>query len=190
MHERVGIFLDRDGTVNVDRDYLSDPDRLELIPGAADAIREANAFGVRVFVITNQSGVARGLYTERDVVAVHRRLEELLERQGAHLDAIYYCPHHPEVGTAAYRKVCTCRKPKTGMLIQARDSFDLDLAKSFVVGDKCTDVLTGHQAGCGTVLVQTGYGSLESEECDSADHVARDVYEAWRYIRKTLARSR
>lgn len=189
MRERVGIFLDRDGTINVDLDYLSDPEKLELIPGAVEAIKEANEFGVKVFVITNQSGVARELYSEGDVEAVHARLRETLSRRGAHLDEIYYCPHHPAYGTVAYRKVCTCRKPKTGMLLQARDSFGIDLSKSYVVGDKCTDIETGRNAGCGTVLVLTGYGAVEAEECGEnggPDHIAKDVYAAWQYIKKNM----
>src|SRR3990172_8205760 len=96
-HE-VGIFFDRDGTINVDLDYLSDPEQLQLIPGAVDAIKEANDLGVRVFVITNQSGVARGLYDEKDVRAVHSRLQEVLKLSGAHIDALFYCPHHPDYG--------------------------------------------------------------------------------------------
>ncbi|MBI2620091.1 MAG: D-glycero-beta-D-manno-heptose 1,7-bisphosphate 7-phosphatase [Ignavibacteriales bacterium] len=192
MHEEVGIFFDRDGTINVELDYISDPDKLELVPGAAKAIREANEFGVKVFVITNQSGVARGLYTEHDVEAVHTRLRKTLADHGAHLDAIYYCPHHPEYGTPAYRKVCTCRKPKTGMLQEARKSFRIDLSKSYVVGDKCTDIEAGRTAHCGTVLVLTGYGAAEAEDCGKAggaDHVAKDIYAAWHYIRKNIDRT-
>lgn len=182
----VGIFFDRDGTINVDADYLSDPDDLELIPGAAEAIRDANRLGVRAFVITNQSGVARGLYSEEDVRAVHQRLTRLLARDGAHIDAFYYCPHHPEYGEAPYRRVCSCRKPKTGMLLQAQMEFGINLASSFVVGDKCTDLQAGRAAACGTVLVLTGYGAIEVEECRKAgtvDLVARDILEAWGAIR-------
>ena len=183
---QVGIFFDRDGTINVDLDYLSDPDKLQLLPGAAQAIHEANEFGVRVFVITNQSGVARGLYSESDVIAVHERLRSILRRQGAFIDEIYYCPHHPTYGIPPYRKVCNCRKPKTGMLEQARRSYSIDLEASFVVGDKCTDIETGKRAGCGTVLVLTGYGVTEVGDCGkhpTVDHVAETIYDAWRHIR-------
>ena len=185
-HE-VGVFFDRDGTINVDLDYLSDPEKLRLIPGAADAIKEANELGVRVFVITNQSGVARGLYTEQDVHTVHRRLQQVLRQAGARIDALFYCPHHPDYGNPPYRKECSCRKPKIGMLKEAEKSFGIDLKASFVVGDKCTDVETGKNAGCGTVLVLTGYGTAEAAECGAkADHVARDIYEAWKHIRHII----
>lgn len=185
----VGIFFDRDGTINVDADYLSDPDDLELIPGAVEAIRDANRLGVRAFVITNQSGVARGLYSEDDVKAVHQRLIRLLARDGAHIDAFYYCPHHPEYGEAPYRRVCSCRKPKIGMLLQAQKEFGITLAASFVVGDKGTDLQAGRAAGCGTVLVLTGYGATEVEECRKAgtvDLVAADILEAWGAIRARI----
>ena len=186
---QVGIFFDRDGTINVELDHLSDPDRLQLLPGAARAIHEANAYGVRVFVITNQSGVARGLHAESDVIAVNTRLQDVLRREGAFIDAIYYCPHHPTYGVPPYRKVCNCRKPKTGMLDQASREFGIDLASSFVIGDKCTDVEAGRRAGCGTVLVLTGYGATEVEDCGNTpvvDHVAENIYDAWTHIRKRL----
>jgi D-glycero-D-manno-heptose 1,7-bisphosphate phosphatase len=187
--QEAGIFFDRDGTINVDLDYISDPEKLQLIPGAVEAIKEANALGVRVFVITNQSGVARGLYSEKDVRAVHSRLRKVLKRSGAHIDAIFYCPHHPDYGLPPYRKVCTCRKPSTGMLKEAERSFGIDLKASFVVGDKCTDIETGRNAGCGTVLVLTGYGATEAEECARrSDYVARDIYDAWKHIRHTIER--
>ncbi len=185
--QEVGVFFDRDGTINVDLDYLADPDKLQLIPGAAKAIKEANELGVRVFVITNQSGVARGLYREEDVLAVHHRLERVLKDSGARIDALFYCPHHPDYGIAPYRKVCKCRKPSTGMLREAQKSFGIDLRASFVVGDKCTDVKTGKNAGCGTVLVLTGYGATESDDCGAeADFVAQDIYDAWKYIKRKV----
>ena len=184
-----GLFLDRDGTINVEPDYSADPDTFELIPGSAEAIREANDLGLKVFVITNQSGVARGLFREEDVVAMNERLVEILKEAGARIDAVYYCPHHPDVGAPPYRKVCTCRKPNTGMLLQAEKEHGIDLASSFVVGDKCSDILTGRNAGCGTVLVLTGYGASELEECKKLggpDHVAEHLSGAWNYIREIL----
>ncbi|HEY4613810.1 MAG TPA: HAD-IIIA family hydrolase, partial [Bacteroidota bacterium] len=109
----VGVFFDRDGTLNTEVDFLSRPDDLQLIPNAARAIREANTLGVKVFIITNQSGIARGLLSESDLARVHERLRQKLADDGAHVDGIYYCPHHPEYGGAQYKKQCTCRKPKT-----------------------------------------------------------------------------
>lgn len=188
--ERVGIFFDRDGTINTEVDYLSRPDELKLFPKAAKAIREANRYGAKVFIITNQSGIARGFLTENNLRAIHRRLLELLAEQDARIDAIYFCPHHPLYGHPPYRKECTCRKPKTGMLLQAHKDHGIDLQQSFVVGDRCIDIKAGEHAGCGTVLVLTGYGAAEREECLSSarvDKVAPDVYGAWQYIRKRIS---
>jgi D-glycero-D-manno-heptose 1,7-bisphosphate phosphatase len=112
----VGIFFDRDGTINTEVDFLRRPDELELIPKAAQAIREANSLGLKVFVITNQSGVARGLLTEADLGTVHDRLHTLLNSQGVRIDAIYYCPHHLDFEKPPYNILCDCRKPDIGML--------------------------------------------------------------------------
>lgn len=188
----VGVFFDRDGTINTEVDYLSRPEDLQLIPDAAKAIREANRLGVKVFVITNQSGIARGLLTENDLVRVHKRLEQLLARHDARLDGIYYCPHHPDYGEPQYRKTCNCRKPKTGMLKQAARKFGVDLKASYVVGDRCVDMMAGERAGCGTVLVLTGYGATEQEECVSSarvNHVAPNIYAAWKYIKHRIHRN-
>ncbi len=188
-HQKVGIFFDRDGTLNTEIDYLSRPEELVLIPNTARAIREANTLGVRVFVITNQSGIARGLFTEADLGSIHHRFIKLLAAEDATIDKIYYCPHHPEYGNPPYRVLCTCRKPKTGMLEQAVSEFGVELAKSFVVGDRCVDIMTGEHAGCGTVLVRTGYGTVELDECRRSsrlDFVADDAYEAWQYIKRQI----
>lgn len=185
----VGLFIDRDGTINTEVDFLTRPEDLQLIPNAAEAIREANRLGIKVIVITNQSGIARGLMSEEDVHAVHRKLEKLLAERGARIDAIFYCPHHPDYGTPQYRQECTCRKPKTGMLERAAKEFNLDLRSSFVVGDRWVDMKAGEQAGCGTILVLTGYGTVEREECEKTtriDHVAQDLYTAWEYIKHRL----
>jgi D-glycero-D-manno-heptose 1,7-bisphosphate phosphatase len=185
----IGLFIDRDGTINTEVDFLTRPEDLHLIPNAAQAIREANSLGIKVFVITNQSGVARGLMSEDDVRNVHKQLEKLLAQHGARVDAIYYCPHHPEYGSAEYRKECTCRKPKTGMLEQAARDYGVNLRRSFVVGDRCIDMEAGENAGCGTILVLTGYGMTEREECGahgSVDYVAPDLYAAWQYIQRRL----
>lgn len=188
--ENVGIFFDRDGTINTEVDFLSDPDDLELIPGAARVIHEANTLGTRVFVITNQSGIARGFLSESELHSIHERLTKLLAKEKAHVDAIYYCPHYPDSGASPYNIVCDCRKPRTGMLTRARDEFHIDLAKSYVVGDRCVDIMAGEKAGCTTILVLTGYGTAEKEEClgrARVDYVAADVKDAWKYIKKDLS---
>jgi D-glycero-D-manno-heptose 1,7-bisphosphate phosphatase len=187
--DQVGLFFDRDGTLNTELDYLSRPEELQLIPNAARAIREANDFGVRVFIITNQSGIARGLFTETDLAAIHKRLIAMLAHEGARVDAIYYCPHHPEYGTTPYKKTCNCRKPKPGMLKQAAREYGVHLSQSFVIGDRCIDMAAGRAAGCTTGLVLSGYGAVEQGECEDAhalDFVASDAYEAWLHIKKVL----
>jgi D-glycero-D-manno-heptose 1,7-bisphosphate phosphatase len=188
--EQVGIFFDRDGTLNTEVDFLSRPEELELIPRSARAIREANEFGVKVFIITNQSGIARSLFSEADLAAVHKRLLTLLAREGAHVDGIYFCPHHPDYGTPRYRKLCSCRKPKPGMLRKAVKEHAVRLRDSFVIGDRCVDMEAGKAVGCRTAMVLTGYGSVEHDEClenGKVDFVARDAFEAWRFVKGTLA---
>jgi len=191
--EDVGIFFDRDGTVNVEVDFLRDPDELEIIPGVAKAIREANEMGIRVFIITNQSGIARGFLTEKDLERVHERLSAILSSAGARIDEIYYCPHHPEYGRPPYNISCNCRKPNTGMLKTAARKYGIKLSKSFVVGDRCVDMKAGENAGCGTVLVLTGYGETEKHECRAntrIDHVAGDAAQAWTYIKAELTKDK
>ena len=188
--DKVGLFFDRDGTLNTELDFLSRPEELQLIPNAARAIREANEFGVRVFIITNQSGIARGLFTETDLVVVHKRLITMLAHEGARVDAIYYCPHHPEYGQTPYKKACNCRKPKPGMLRKAAKEFGVKLSQSFVIGDRRIDMQAGKAAGCKTAMVLTGYGAVEREECRDTrivDFVASDAYEAWLHIKEILA---
>ena len=184
--KHIGIFLDRDGTINEEMGYLSTPNDLRLIPGAADAIREANRYGFKVFVTTNQSGVARGLITEEQLAKIHRTLIEKLQQNNAHLDTIYYCPHHPEIGEAPYRNNCECRKPNTGMLIRASKEHNLDLTKSFVIGDKMIDIQTGNNAGAIPILVLTGYGKKELVLCKHnnirIDYIAEDIIDAIHYI--------
>lgn len=171
------IFIDRDGTINVDKDYLSDPDQLELIDNSPEAIEIANQLGLKVIVISNQSGVARGIMTAAQVDAVNARLVEMLSRRGATVDAIYYCPHYPNSGGVQ----CTCRKPDIGMLLRAKEAFDLDLTESFVVGDKWSDVKCGENAGAFTSLVLTGYGESDYQRCIDAgikiDYLAKNLYD-------------
>lgn len=187
----IGLFLDRDGTINDEIDFLTNPDELHLIDGSDRAIREANRLGLKVFVITNQSGVARGLLTEERLNAIHRRLLEMLGKRGAHVDAIYYCPHHPELGKPPYRVDCDCRKPKTGMLKRAEQEFGIDVRKSYVIGDRMIDVETAHAAGATPILVLTGYGKDEWEICKihniPVDHVAENLEAAMKVVKQSIA---
>lgn len=152
------VFLDRDGTINVEKEYLYKPEEFEFTSGAVEAIRLLNHAGYLVVVVTNQSGVARGFYSEKDVVRLHLYIDRLLKSGGARVDAWYYCPHHP-AGRAPYNLVCDCRKPLPGMLQQAATDHAIDLSHSWMVGDKLADMDAGLTAGCKSILVLTGYGA-------------------------------
>lgn len=186
--EDAAIFLDRDGTINEEVDFLISPQEIKLIPGSAQAIREAKELGYKVFIITNQSGIARGLFTEIQLKKINSHLISVLMNHGADIDAIYYCPHHPDFGDSTYRQNCECRKPKTGMITQAAKEFNIDLKKSFIIGDRTVDVQTGNNSGMTTILVLTGYGEHELELCQQynahIDHVAPNLYEAFQYIKQ------
>lgn len=147
------VFLDRDGTLAHEVGYVNHPDRFRLFSFAPRAVRLLNDAGFRVFIVTNQSGVARGYFTEEVLREVHRRLAEGLARGGAAVDAIYYCPHLPADGSR-----CACRKPGPGMLRQAEREHRVDLSQSWVIGDMITDVEMGREVGAHTVLLKTGYG--------------------------------
>lgn len=153
------VFLDRDGVVIEDSHYLGDVRRVQLIPGSAEAIAALNRAGWPVVIVTNQSGVGRGLFTEADVEDIHSHITELLWGYGAKVDAFHYCPHHPEAEVPAYRKACACRKPQPGMLVQAAEDLGLDLAASWMIGDRVTDLEAGAAVGCRTVLLRSGYGT-------------------------------
>lgn len=153
---RRAVFLDRDGTVNAEVDYLSTPDQLVLLPGAAQAIARLNRAGFATVLITNQSGVARGLFDEARLGQIHDRLRELLAAEGAHLDAIHYCPHHPTLGEPPYRLDCDCRKPRPGMLRRAAEELGLNLEGSWSVGDTPRDLEAAAALGVPGILVASG----------------------------------
>ena len=171
------MFLDRDGVLIEELEYLSNPDRVILIPRAASAVRRANDAGWRVVVVSNQSGVARGLFPESVLPMIHRVIVEQLAREaGAVIDGFYYCPHHPTEGQGIYRIDCDCRKPKPGMLLRAARELGIDTAKSWMIGDRLTDLQAGAAAGCRTILVRTGYGvSTEIDRSDPSLHLAAVV---------------
>lgn len=159
FHNQPAIFIDRDGTINEDIGYLSHPDDLHIYSFTAEAIRLINAAELPVIIITNQSGIARGFLDEMMLALIHEQLLNELARQGAHIDGIYYCPHHPRIGNETYRQECDCRKPKTGMLEQAAHEHGIALADSYVIGDKSSDINLATNAGAKSVLVMTGYGA-------------------------------
>ncbi len=185
---RPAIFFDRDGTLCREVGYVNHPSRLELAPGAPGALRRAAALGFATVVVTNQAGAARGYFPWHVVEETHARLRHLLAEEGARLDGIYACPHHPEVGGPGFRKVCDCRKPAPGMLLRAARELDLDISRSFMVGDSFRDVGAGRNAGVrGTVLLRTGYGRGEllwkgPHQEHWPDHVADDLAGALDWI--------
>ncbi len=156
--KRVAVFLDRDGTINEQMGYINHISRFVLLPGVGRAIRQLNENGLPVVVVTNQSGLARGYFPEELLVQVHEKMTRQLAEQGAHLDGLYICPHHPEAKEEKYRQACTCRKPGTGLLEQAAEELNLDLENSFMVGDRWSDLKCGAAVGATPVLVLTGYG--------------------------------
>jgi D-glycero-D-manno-heptose 1,7-bisphosphate phosphatase len=159
---RIAVFLDRDGTINIEKEYLYRSEDFEFIPGSAEAISLLNQAGILVIVVTNQSGVARGYYTEEDVENLHRHIAGKLKYFGAHVDSWLYCPHHP-AGRGSYALPCSCRKPLPGMLQEAARRYDIDLECSTMIGDKLADIEAGLAAGCHTILVRTGYGVVEEQ---------------------------
>ncbi len=156
---QTAVFLDRDGTINEEIGYLDRPEKLKLIPGAAEAIRMINASGMKAVVVTNQSGIARGFFDEVVVGAVHARLREMLLAEGGFLDGIYFCPHHPTEGRGRYLLSCACRKPAPGMRLRAAAELNLDPIGSYMVGDTLKDIEAGEKVGARGVLVRTGYGT-------------------------------
>ena len=176
------VFLDRDGTINYEVDRVKTPDELRLLEGAAQAIRRINRSGRRVVIVSNQPVIARGDCTEAELRAIHNRMETLLGREGAYVDAIYYCPHHPDAGFSGERpelKIrCNCRKPATGLVEQACREMNLDLSRSWLVGDSTVDIMTARSAGVRSILVQTGYGGRDARYRVDPDRVAGDLGEA------------
>lgn len=160
---RRAVFIDRDGTISEEVGYVNHPSRFRLFPFAAGAVRKLNEAGWLVVLVTNQAGVARGYFTEEVLLEVHRLLCEALEEQGARLDAIYYCPHHPTVGRPPYRLDCDCRKPKPGLIHRAARDFAIDLERSWMIGDRYSDVELARNAGVRAAFVLTGYGRGEWE---------------------------
>lgn len=157
------VFLDRDGTINVEREYLHKVEDFAFIDGAPQAIRRLREAGFLVIVVTNQSGVARGFFGLREVATLHRHLQRELARFGTQVDAFYICPHHPKEGVGEFSGECDCRKGKPGLLLQAAREHDIDLVRSYMVGDKIADVEAGRAAGCQALLVLTGHGTTEVE---------------------------
>jgi D-glycero-D-manno-heptose 1,7-bisphosphate phosphatase len=189
---RRAVFMDRDGTVADEVGYVNHASRVRLLPGSASALRRIREAGLLSVVVTNQSGVARDYFEETVVHQANQRFRELLAAEGASVDAIYYCPHHPREGAPPYRRDCDCRKPRPGMLLRAAEDLNIDLSRSYMVGDGVVDVGAGRAAGATTVLVLTGYGRGHLEHrrdrwTVEPDHIAEDLGAAVDWI---LARER
>jgi D-glycero-D-manno-heptose 1,7-bisphosphate phosphatase len=181
---RTGVFLDRDDTVITDVPYLSDPGRVELMPGAAAAIRLLNEKEIPAIIITNQSGIARGLFDEAALEAVHDRLEEVLAEGSARIDAIYSCPHLPEGVIEKYAVRCSCRKPGTGLLEDAARDFYLNLKMCYFIGDKQSDIEAIHRVGGKGILVGHPAESI------SAEYHAKDIMDAVVWVIKDMQNER
>ncbi|RPJ35367.1 MAG: HAD family hydrolase [Planctomycetaceae bacterium] len=178
------VFFDRDGTLIRDPGYISHPDQVELLDGAAEAVKEMQLLGDKTVVVSNQPGVAKGILTEETLEQIHQRLRELIAHHGASLDAIYYCPFHPDGAVPKYRKDSDWRKPKPGMLLAAAGEVDIDLTRSWVVGDSLRDTEAGRSAGCRTILISSGHTSPETTDKNRPDHVAVNVREAVNIIKR------
>lgn len=183
------VFLDRDGTINEDVGYVTDPSMFELIPGSVEAIRRLKEAGFFLVMATNQACVGKGLIVEPQLIRVLDAFQDLLDEDGARLDAVRFCPHHPDEGLGVYARDCDCRKPGAGQLLSAAEEHAIDLPTSFMVGDHWSDVQAGLSAGCRSVLVLTGHGAMEYECADkklrgSVDCVAPDLTGAVDWILK------
>jgi D-glycero-D-manno-heptose 1,7-bisphosphate phosphatase len=159
--QRKAIFMDRDGTLLVEVGYLNHPSLVVPYHFTAEALRKAREEGFLLISVSNQSGIARGYLTEKELLSIHDRMQSMLAREGAALDGIYYCPHHPEGRVPKYRRRCECRKPGTALGRQAAERFHIDLGRSFMIGDKESDLRFGRSLGMAACLVRTGYGSHE-----------------------------
>ncbi len=187
--QNVGVFIDRDGTISEEVGYINHPSRFQVYPWSGEAIRNLNLKGLKAIVVTNQAGVARGYFEEGLIHEVHQKLRDELNRSGAYLDAIYYCPHHPSSGNPPYRLDCDCRKPKPGMLLRAALEFEIDLKGSFMIGDRYSDIELAHNAGTKSIFVLSGYGLGEFEYHRQdwkvqPDWVAKNLLEATEIILK------
>ncbi|KUG23458.1 d-glycero-d-manno-heptose 1,7-bisphosphate phosphatase [hydrocarbon metagenome] len=192
MKKNTAVFLDRDGVINEEVGYLDDLDKLKVIPCAYEAIKLINESGMKAVVISNQSGVARGMITEEFVKRTNDYLQAILRKQGVYINNFYYCPHHPTEGKEPYRQVCDCRKPAPGMFLAAVRDLNINLKLSYMIGDRFLDMEAAKKVGVRGVLVRTGYGSdlLQDDGPDKETvegkpaYIAADILEAVNWILK------
>jgi histidinol-phosphate phosphatase family protein len=172
------VFIDRDGTINVNIEYLDDPNNFKMYPGVAKGIKLLKKNGFKIIIITNQSGIARGYFSKETLEKIHKKMENELSKKGAKVDAIYYCPHHPEDN-------CNCRKPETGLFKKAFKDFNIDSSKSYIIGDRMLDVEAGYKMGLKTVLVPEDKEKVEKEMRTSnikPNFVCENFYSGVRWI--------
>lgn len=178
------VFLDRDGTLNVDPGYLGDPALVELLPGVGEALSGLKKLGFKLIVVSNQSGISRGLLTRENVDSVNNRINELLKEHDALIDAFYYCPFHPDFSE---EKDCICRKPSPKLVFDAAKEHGLHLGQSYFIGDSVADIECGENAGIKTVLVKTGYGvetfSILQKQNKFPTFVAENIFEAYKFVK-------
>jgi len=175
---RRAVFLDRDGTINPDSGYIDSPEKIRLFPAAGSGLRLLYQYDFLLFVVSNQSGVGRGYFPESALEPIHRKLSSEIEKEGAKLTEIVYCPHHPD-------DKCECRKPSPYLVLELADRYGINLVGSYFIGDKITDVLTGINAGCGSILLAEHsqlLGLRGMKEWIEPDHIAVDLYQAARWI--------
>ena len=192
MKKNVAVFLDRDGTINEEVGYLDNLAKVKIIPAAFEAIRLININAMKTVVISNQAGVARGLFSEEFVNITNEYLQTALRGKNAIIDKFYYCPHHPTEGIGQYRQKCNCRKPASGMLLRAAEEMNIDLEQSYIIGDRYNDIEAGKKVGVKGVLVKTGFGQslLQDDGPDrltpqnKPDFIAADILEAIQLILK------
>jgi D,D-heptose 1,7-bisphosphate phosphatase len=198
MKKNAAVFLDRDGTINEEVGYMDSIDKLKLFANAAEAIRLINESDMKAVVITNQSGVAKGYFTEEFVRTVHEHIQEMLRERGAFIDAFYYCPHHQTEGIGVYLQSCACRKPEAGMLIEASEDLDIDFRRSYTVGDMLKDIQVGRTVGAKGILVKTGYGintiekdlTSDTSQICQPNYIAEDILDAVKWIMKDRKKKR
>ena len=176
------IFLDRDGTINVDKDYVYKVVDFEFEKGAVKGLKILQTLGYQLIIVTGQSGIGRGYYSEEDYHKFMDNLHLQLARHNIIIDGEYFCPHHPEKGIGKYKFDCKCRKPKTGMLEQAVKDFDIKLSLSWVIGDKTDDIEMGRRAGCKTILVKTGKAGKDGNYNVKPNYVTENLEEAAKII--------
>lgn len=180
---RPAVFLDRDGTINLECNYLSSVEEFALIPNIPEALKKLRDAGFLLVVVSNQSGVARGYFSLQDVEVINNHMCYLLERYDVTIDGIYVCPHHPTAGVNEYLQDCSCRKGRSGMLLQAAQDLDIDLQSSWMIGDKLSDIEAGVVAGCSSLLVRTGFGAGQELPADSqCAGIFDDLLQAAEYI--------